>query len=64
MDNVVVEEQNPLPLPVEKQHNNAYMNEKFKNRHKGEKNRLLIEGKVRVANTNGKPGVAIMMPSE
>lgn len=47
----MIEEINPLPLPVEKYHHNAYIHEKFKSRHISTKNRLVIEGKVRVANT-------------
>ncbi len=44
------EEVNPLPLPVEKHHSAAYINEKFKLRNAGLKNRLIIDGKVRVMN--------------
>lgn len=37
MDSGVVEEAIPLPLPVERQFNNAYINAEFKNRNVGAK---------------------------
>lgn len=48
------EEINPMPLPVEKHHSAAYINEKFRLRNAGVKNRLIIDGKVRVVNKQEK----------
>jgi hypothetical protein len=50
LDLVRSEEINPLPLPVEKQHTASYLNEMFKQRNAGVKNRLIVDGKVRVIN--------------
>lgn len=50
LDVINSEEINPMPLPVEKHHTAAYINEKFRLRNAGVKNRLLIDGKVRVVN--------------
>jgi len=63
LDVVTTEETNPLPIPVEKQFNNAYINEKFHQRNAGTKNRLIIDGKIRVLNKHERKGIEIHMPS-
>jgi hypothetical protein len=47
LDYVRSEEQHPLPLPVPQKNNKQYMNETFSQRHFGQKNRILIDGKVK-----------------
>ena len=44
MDTTANEEAQPLPLPVERQFNNAYIKADFKNRNIGTKASLLING--------------------
>lgn len=64
MDVVKTEEVNPLPLPVEKKFSKQYVNEPFKHRHAGAKNRLIIDGKIRILNKEERIGVEIMMPTQ
>ena len=52
-----------MPAPVEKQFNNAYINSKFNSRRLADKNKIMIDGKIRVLNKNERTGVHIMMPS-
>jgi hypothetical protein len=63
MDTTTVEESVPLPLPVERQFNNAYINANFNNRNIGAKAQLLINGQVRVLSKEDRSGVQIFMPS-
>lgn len=63
MDSTAAEEVHPLPLPVERQFNNAYINADFKNRNLGAKAQLLINGHVKVLSKEDRGGVQIFMPS-
>jgi hypothetical protein len=57
MDSGSVEEAIPLPLPVERQFNNAYIKANFKNRNVGAKAQLLINGQVKVLSKEDRGGV-------
>jgi hypothetical protein len=57
MDINTTEEMMPLPLPVDKQFSNAYINSNFKDRNQAQKSKLLIYGQVKILSKDDRKGV-------